>query len=295
MERQLVIGKRSPEYQALRRAGRIGSGTSTSRIDDPCSGRRWNGQYYAWRRLLQMLATVLALHAPFPTGPAAPSTHVHGRSVSCPARLGTHSSGRGAALLSCGDLEADPGPPPPDWGEEDYAVLPDLVPEACSRLGIAPVRDAFATATNCRFPAFWSKAEDAFAQAWDYPRAGPLWANPPFRRLDEVVTKASREGTLMLIVAPEWGRPGYPWWAALCALGPRRWCFPEGWPVYLRGGTELIPAPRWRTWAFLLDSRPPQVLDLAAPLPAIPSARAPTGHPSRRGGRLRPRTRVRTS
>jgi len=132
------------------------------------------------------------------------------------------------------------------------------VREACSRLGIAPVRDVFATASNCRSPAFWSKAEDAFAQAWDYPSAGPLWPNPPFSRLDEVVTKASREGSLMLVVAPEWGGPGYPWLAALCALCPRRWCFPEGRPVYLRGGTELMPAPRWRIWAFLLDSRPPR-------------------------------------
>jgi len=80
--------------------------------------------------------------------------------VSCPARLGYHSTCRGASLLSCGDVEANPGPPPPDWGEEDYAVLPDLVQEACYRLGIAPVRDAFATPTNCRFAAFWSKPED---------------------------------------------------------------------------------------------------------------------------------------
>jgi len=164
--------------------------------------------------------------------------------VSCPALLESHPTGRGASLLSCGDVEANPGPTPPDWGEDDYAVLPDLVREACSRLGIAPVRDAFDTATNRRLPAFWSKAEDAFAQAWDYPSAGPLWANPPFSRLDEVVTKASQEGSLVLIVAPEWGGPGYPWWAALCALCPRRWCFPDGRPVYLRGGTELMPAPR---------------------------------------------------
>jgi len=108
---------------------------------------------------------MLSLHAPCSPGPTAPSTRDHGRCVSCPARLGTLSSDRGASLLSCGDVEANPGPPPPDWGEEDYAVLPDLVQEACSRLGIAPVRDAFATPTNRRFPAFWSKAEKAFTQS----------------------------------------------------------------------------------------------------------------------------------
>jgi len=110
------------------------------------------------------------------------------------------ATGRGASLHSCGD-----GLPP------DYAVLPDLVQEACSRLGIAPVRDAFATPTNCRFPAFRSKAEDAFAQACHYPSAGALWANPPFSRLDEVVTKAAREGCLMVVVArsgPDQGTRG---------------------------------------------------------------------------------------
>jgi len=122
--RQLVIGKRSPEYQALRRAGRIGSGTSCPRIDDPCAGRRWNSQYYAWRRLLHRLAMVLVIHAPCPTGPAAPSTRDHGRSVSCPARLGTHSSGRGASLLSCRDVEANPAPPAPDWGRRTTRFCP---------------------------------------------------------------------------------------------------------------------------------------------------------------------------
>jgi len=172
--RQLVIGKRFPEYQALRGAGLIDAGTSTPGIDDPCAGGGWSHRYYTWRRLLHRLAETLALYSPSPPRPVFPGRRINGRCVSCPARLGSHPNGRGASLLSCGDVEANPGPPTPDWGEEDNAVQPDLVREACSRLGIAPVRDAFATATNCRFPAFWSKAEDAFAQAWDYPSAGPL-------------------------------------------------------------------------------------------------------------------------
>jgi len=49
---------------------------------------------------------------------------------------------------------------------------------------------------------------------------------------------------------------GYPWSSALCALRPKKWCFPDSRAVYLRGGTNLMPAPRWRTWAFLLDSCP---------------------------------------
>jgi len=92
--------------------------------------------------------------------PAAPGVRCHGRCVSCPSRLGSHFTCRGACILSCGDVEANPGPPLPDLEEEDYAVLPDLVQEACPRLNVVPVRDAFATPTNRRFPAFWTCGAD---------------------------------------------------------------------------------------------------------------------------------------
>jgi len=59
----------------------------------------------------------------------------------------------------------------------------------------------------------------------------------------------------LLVIAPEWPGPQYPWLAALCALCPNRWQLPHDRPVYIRGGTDLMPAPRWRTWAFVLDSR----------------------------------------
>jgi len=99
-------------------------------------------------------------------------------------------------------------------------------------------RDAFASSANHRFPAYWTREEDAFAQPWDYATAGPLWANPPFSCLEEVVTKAAREGCLMLVIAPEWPGPQYPWWGALCALCPKRWQLPQDRPVYLRGGAR---------------------------------------------------------
>jgi len=111
--RQLVIGKKSPESEALR--GALEPGTSTPRIDDPCAGRGWSPQYHTWRRLLYKLAMVLALHSQCHPVRAAPDRHVHGRCVSCPARLGSRSTGRGASLLSYGDVEAKPGKPPPDW------------------------------------------------------------------------------------------------------------------------------------------------------------------------------------
>jgi len=90
------------------------------------------------------------------------------------------------------------------------------------------------------------------------------------------VAKASRESILMLVVAPEWTGHGYQWWSDLCALCPKKWCLPEGRPVYLRGGTVLMPAPRWKTWAFLLDSRPLQPPGPTAPPPDLDPVPPPT-------------------
>jgi len=63
--RQLVIRKRSPEYQPLRSVGLAGAGTATLRIDQPCPGREWGRRYYAWRHNLHRLAPIdHALFAP---------------------------------------------------------------------------------------------------------------------------------------------------------------------------------------------------------------------------------------
>jgi len=87
-------------------------------------------------------------------------------------------------------------------------VVPELAVEACGHLGISPVRDAFATPTNHRFRAFWTREDDAFSQLWDYATAGPLLANPPVSRMEEVVVKAAQEGCLKLIIAAD--RPAAP-------------------------------------------------------------------------------------
>jgi len=73
--RQLVIGKRSPEYQALRSAGLAGVGTAIPRIDHRCAGREWGRQYHAWRHNLHRRAAIdQGLFAPtFPKG----ESHAH--------------------------------------------------------------------------------------------------------------------------------------------------------------------------------------------------------------------------
>jgi len=99
------------------------------------------------------------------------------------------------------------------------------------------------TPTNHRFLAYWTREDDAFAQSWDYETAGPLWANPLFSLLEDLVAKAARDGCLMLIIAPEWPGPQYPCWAALSALCPKPWQLPQDPPLYLRGGVWGTVSP----------------------------------------------------
>jgi len=156
-------------HQNTRPYGRLAwwAGTATHRIDHPCQGRDWGRRYYAGRHNLRRLAAIdQSLLAPIPLMAGGPRTWAHGHCRSCPARLDPPNTARGAFLLSCGDLEANPGPPPRDCGEGDNAVVPDWVVEACGRLGIYPFKDAFATITNHRLPSFWTREYDASASRW---------------------------------------------------------------------------------------------------------------------------------
>jgi len=87
-----------------------------------------------------------------PPGPPPREGAVTGCVCLAPQGWGPTPPTGGPPSCPAGMWRPNPGPPPPDWGEEDYAVLPDLVQEACSGLGFASVRDAFATPNNRRFP-----------------------------------------------------------------------------------------------------------------------------------------------
>jgi len=173
--KQQVVGKRSLEYQTLLSANLIDTGNATPRIDDPCTGQGWNRQYHAWRHLLHRLSVTLALHLPRPFCSVNPRERGHESIMLSPGRVGSHGTGTGGVTLVLRRPGGQSGPAVgPGLGEEDNAVLPDLVREACGSLVVALVRGAFATPTNHRFPAFWTKADDAFARAWTHSRSGAL-------------------------------------------------------------------------------------------------------------------------
>jgi len=165
-------------------------------------------------------------------------------------------------------------------------VVPELVAEACGRLGISPARDAFASPANHLFPAYWTREDDAFAQPWDYATASPLWANPPFIRLEEVVAKArGTRGISHADRCPGMARPPIPMVDHAVRHVPQAVAAPPGPANLPTGGTDLMPAPRWRTWAFLMDSREGSQSRTPPPAQAtLPPPMAPPGPAPPRGG-----------
>jgi len=173
--------------------------------------------------------------------------------------------------------------------------VPDLVVEAYGRQSIAPVSDAFATPATHRFPAYWTKKYDAFAQPETKPRPACPWAKSPFSRLDEVVTKAAREGGHMLIAHCTLRRNGR---APNTLGGPRSvLCAPRGGalrktvqctsserPIRFRppgGGLELSC---WiRAWSHDHSSQDPLL-----PRPALLTGRSPSVPPGGPEGRDTP-------
>jgi len=87
-------------------------------------------------------------------------------------RVTPPATGRGASLLSCGDVEANPGPPPKDWGGPGLGGGGMWPPGHFPGLGCL---------CNGNEPPVPGLLADMFAQSWDYATAGSLWANPKWR------------------------------------------------------------------------------------------------------------------
>jgi len=139
----------------------------------------------------------------------------------------------------------------------------------------------------------------AVLRPWTTPRPGTYGRTPPFSRIEEVVAKAAREGSHILVIAPDWPGPQYPWLASLCALCPKRWCPPQGRPITSEGArTSCLPPGGGlgsSCWTHDRDHRPssppPTASGGAPPAGGTPGTRLgrpvhvgppPHGHPTTR-------------
>jgi len=142
-QRQLIIGKRSPEYQALRSAGLSGESTTTPRIDHPCPGRDWGRRYHAWRHNLHRWAIVCPVPqtVAVPAGPARVPPGGHGPDASpqladlgFPVGLPERGTGKHAP--------ATPADPHPNVGPPGIRGAPGRGPGSTTHGGTPPHRHA---------------------------------------------------------------------------------------------------------------------------------------------------------
>ena len=176
--------------------------------------------------------------------------------------LGTLNAGhRGGLkdLLRCGDIEPNPGPDRTVFrgnqgsmpaGREDFQLIPDLNAVAIRELQCPHLEvDGFASEGNRLCEKWWSSRDSAFLHNWHGPV--PIWMNPPFRLLPDVVRHLQRHGGHALVLCPEWSEGFH----ALRGMARAAHRLPRG-PMFRREGWDLLPPPRWDAWVFHIWSRP---------------------------------------
>jgi hypothetical protein len=141
------------------------------------------------------------------------------------------------------------------WHSQRYAVRQEMVDVVIKMLKCPkPTIDIFADAGNARCSRFWGKGgekTDAWAQDWG-AEEGPLWCNPPFTLLNNVVTKASTEGANIILIAPDW--KDHQYYKDMWSNSRSHWYFPVGTHLFELDGTA-VPGIRWPCWAVWLDGR----------------------------------------
>jgi hypothetical protein len=116
--------------------------------------------------------------------------------------------------------------------------------------------DLFASHVNNCCPLFITRDMDAFSYHWPNLCTSTqdiLWANPPFSRMEEVVSKLILEPCKMVLVAPEQRQA--PWWKPLDMITVARVYLPAHVGVYMGDCQHnVLPGPSWRTAVSLVDT-----------------------------------------
>ena len=146
-------------------------------------------------------------------------------------------------------MEKNPGPGV-SKPVEDYKLLPCWRDWALSKLRCpVPALDGFAEPHNTQYPVFWTPHTNAFTKDWRLER--PVWMNPPFSLMAEVLRRIQTEGAHIVLVCPSYS----PELNSLKILSSRHTCLPRV-PLYLRHGATLMPTPKWSTWVLYFNREP---------------------------------------
>ena len=122
--------------------------------------------------------------------------------------------------------------------------------------------DLFASPTNTHEALFCTKENSAWRYDWQRlveKEDDVLWSNPPFTKIERVLTKVALEGVRMAITTPDWGSSGAGrtghWRRLLDRMTIDRVYLPDE-PLYRTERTKkLLPGPQWTTMVSLIDGR----------------------------------------
>ena len=166
--------------------------------------------------------------------------------------------------LCCGDVEENPGPlkrncllcpwPPTlqPVDRDDFMLRADFFLHLPTALHApAPFLDAFAAPGNSQLPLFWCKHANALSFSWFHP--DPLWMNPPFSRLRDIAHHLLTKPCHVILLWPAWG----PRFKDLTVIARARVQLPLGVPLFLKGGVDLMPPPRWVVHCLYINQESP--------------------------------------
>jgi hypothetical protein len=142
---------------------------------------------------------------------------------------------------------------------ENYRLQESIRDQALVDIGVTKAHitvDLFACGVNACCPLFITKRMNAFSYFWPALHSEPsdiLWANPPFSKMEEVVTKLIMEPCRLVLVAPEIRHTS--WWKPLDMLTVARVYLPAHLGIYIGDCQHsVLPGPEWRTAVSLVDS-----------------------------------------
>lgn len=125
----------------------------------------------------------------------------------------------------------------------DYALRTDWVALALRTLDLGtPQVDAFSTAASARFPYYWSASQDAFRQPWE--KFQPLWINPPFALLAQVIARVVNMRLRAYVVVPDWDCL----WRLDIVRAPHGALLLPRQTLFCLDGVHPLPTPAWRVY-----------------------------------------------
>jgi hypothetical protein len=146
------------------------------------------------------------------------------------------------------------------WRTESYKLNPrirstllvDLIQADCCGV------DLFSTRKNRQENRFVTKQANAWSFDWHLLdiQAGPLWANPPFSKLEKVLTKVVLDKCRLVLCHPTWmGRGNERWSTLLDRLTIKRVTVKPKPNEYTYIGDDCgpLPSPTWQTELSLID------------------------------------------